>query len=181
MAILEQALHARNNPYDVKFFPDGTLAWPEVLRPWLELRGNAAAEPPSIDIGADVLNIERRPAEPARITICRESPQDAGYREIFVSIDGEQVAMLQYGDTYTAEIKPGPHRLRAHNTLFWKTHQIVLRPGEHAKFTAINRTGTISFGLLFMLGAFPLYLTFERDVEKSQIPSPKPQIPNQTR
>ena len=34
----------------------------------------------------------------------------------------------------------GPaHRLRAHNTLFWKTHHIVLRPGEHAKFTAINR------------------------------------------
>jgi len=181
VAILEQAQHARNNPYDVKFFPNGTLAWPEVLRPWLELRGNAVAEPPSIDIGADVLNIERRPAEPARITICRESPQDAGYREIFVSIDGEQVAILQYGDTYTGEIKPGPHRLRAHNTLFWKTHQIVLRPGEHAKFTAINRTGTISFGLLFMLGAFPLYLTFERDIEKSQIPHPKPQIPNQTR
>ena len=165
MAILEQAQHARNNPCDVKFFPDGTLAWPAVLRPWLELRGNAVAEPPSIDIGADVLNIERRPAEPARITICRESPQDAGDREIFVSIDGEQVAMLQYGDTYTAEIKPGPHRLRAHNTLFWKTRQIVLRPGEHAKFTAINRTGTISFGLLFMLGAFPLYLTFERETE----------------
>jgi len=40
---------------------------------------------------------------------------------------------------------------------------VVLRPGEHTKFTAINRTGTISFGLLFMLGAFPLYLTFERE------------------
>lgn len=165
MAILEQAQHARNNPCDVKFFPDGTLACPEVLRPRLELRGDAIAEPPAIDLGADILNIERRPAEPARITICRQSPQDAGYREIFVSIDGEQVAMLEYGETHTAEIKPGPHRLRAHNTLFWKTHQIVLRPGEHAKFTAINRTGTISFGLLFMLGAFPLYLTFERETE----------------
>jgi hypothetical protein len=168
VAILEQAQPARNNPCDVKFLADGTLAWPEVLRPWLELRGDAVAEPPAIDIGADILNNEWRPAEPARITICRQSPQDVGYREIFVSIDGEQVAMLEYGETYTVEIKPGPHRLRAHNTLFWKTHQIVLRPGEHAKFTAINRTGTISFGLLFMLGAFPLYLTFERDVEKSQ-------------
>jgi len=108
VAILEQAQHARNNPCDVKFFPDGTLAWPEVLRPRWELRGDAVAEPPPIDIGADMLNIERRPAEPARITICRQSPQDAGYREIFVSIDGEQVAMLEYGDTYTAEIKPGP-------------------------------------------------------------------------
>jgi hypothetical protein len=144
------------------------LAWPELLGPPLELRGDAVAEPPAIDIGSDILNLERRPAEPARITICRQSPQDAGYREIFVSIDGEQVAMLQYGDTYTTEIKPGPHRLRAHNTLFWKTRQVVLRPGEHARFTAINRTGSISFGLLFMLGAFPLYLTFEREVEKSQ-------------
>jgi len=165
VGILEQAQHARNNPCDVEFFADGTLAWPEVLRPRSFLRGNAVAEPPGIDIGADILNIERRPAEPARITIGRQSPQDAGYREIFVSIDGEQVAMLEYGDVYTAEIKPGPHRLRAHNTLFWKTRQIVLRPGEHAKFTAINRTGTISFGLLFMLGAFPLYLTFERETE----------------
>ena len=130
MTILEHAQHARNNPCDVKCSPDGTLAWPELPRPRFELRGDAAAEPPAIDIGADILTIERRPAEPARITICRQSPQDAGYR-----------------------------------ALFWKTRQIVLRPGEHAKFTAINRTGTISFGLLFMLGAFPLYLTFERETE----------------
>jgi hypothetical protein len=84
--------------------------------------------------------------------------------------------MLQYGETFTCEVKSGPHKLRAHNTLFWKTHHIVLRPGEHAKFIAINKTGTISFGLLFMLGAFPLYLTFERETEKSQVPNPKPQI-----
>jgi hypothetical protein len=157
-------------------FPDGSIRWPFDF----ELRGGAAAEPPAIDIGADILNIERQPAEPARITVSRQSPRDAGYREIFVSIDGEPVTMLQFGETYTCEIKPGPHRLRAHNTMFWKTRHIVLRPGEHAKFTAINRTGTISFGLLFMLGAFPLYLTFERELEKSQAPNRKLQIPNQT-
>lgn len=155
--------------------PRWTDAAPFDWRPGrLELRGSTTAEPPAIDIGADILNIERTPAEPARITICRQSPQDAGYLEIYVSLDGEQLTMMQFGDVYTCEVKAGPHRLRAHNTLFWKTHQIVLRPGEHAKFTAINRTGTISFGLLFMLGAFPLYLTFER--EKAQIRDPKSQI-----
>jgi hypothetical protein len=152
----------------VKAFPDGSLAWP------LLLRGGATVEPPSIDIGADILEIERRPAEPSRITICRQSPEDAGYREVYVSLDGEQIAMLQYGDTFTCEVKPGPHKLRAHNTLFWKTHQLVLRPGEHAKFVAINRTGTISFGLLFMLGAFPLYLTFEREAEPAPAPGLAP-------
>ncbi len=155
----------------LRMFSDGTLAWPA-----FEFRSGATAEPPAIDIGADVLNIERTPAEPARITICRQSQEDAGFREVFVSIDGESVAIMQFGETCTFEVKPGPHRVRAHNTLFWKTHHIVLRPGEHAKFIAINKTGTISFGLLFMLGAFPLYLTFEREIEKSQIPHPKSQI-----
>jgi hypothetical protein len=70
---------------------------------------------------------------------------------------------MQFDEVCTFEVKPGPHKIRAHNTLFWKTLHIVLRPGEHAKFIAINRTGRISFGLLFMLGAFPLYLTFERE------------------
>lgn len=153
-------------------FPDGTLAWPW-SRPAFELRGGAAAEPPAIDIGHDLLNIERAPAEPARITVCRQSPEDAGYREVFVSIDDESVAVMEYGQTCTFEVKPGPHTVCAHNTLIWKTHQIVLRPGEHAKFIAINTTGRISFGLLFMLGAFPVYLTFEREVEKTPLPTDK--------
>jgi hypothetical protein len=88
-------------------FPDGTLAWP--THPFFELRGGAAAEPPAIDIGADLLDIERAPAEPARITICRESPEDAGFREVFVSIDGESVAMMEYGETCV----PGLPDLRA--------------------------------------------------------------------
>lgn len=150
-------------------FPDGALGWPRLLEPAFELRGGAAAEPPAIDIGADLLDVERAPAEPARITICRESPEDAGFREVFVSIDGESVAIMEYGDTCTFEVKPGPHKVRAHNTLFWKTHDIVLRPGEHAKFIAIIKTGTLSRGLLFMLGAFPVYLTFERESESLQI------------
>lgn len=140
----------------VKVFPDGSIGWP------LLLRGGATVEPPSIDIGADILDIERRPAEPSRITVCRQSPEDAGYREVFVSLDGEQVAMLQYGDTFTFEVKPGPHKLRAHNTLFWKTIDLVLKPGEHARFIAINRAGWGTFGFMTFLGASPLYLTFER-------------------
>ncbi len=99
----------------------------------------------------------------ARITIRRESPDDVGFREIFVSIDGEQVAILRPNETFTVEVKAGPHRLRAHNTLFWKTHDIVLRPGEHARFVAINKAGFGTFGFMTFLGASPLYLTFERD------------------
>jgi hypothetical protein len=99
----------------------------------------------------------------ARITVHRDSPEDAGFREVFVSLDGESIAILQHGQAITTEVKPGPHRLRAHNTLFWKTVDLVLKPGEHARFTAINRAGWGTFSILFFLGAMPVYLTFERD------------------
>jgi hypothetical protein len=99
----------------------------------------------------------------SRITIRRDSPEDAGFREIFVSLDGRQLVMLRAGESFTTEVVPGRHWLRAHNTLFWKTHELVLKPGEHARFTAINRAGWATFGLLFFLGAMPIYLTFERE------------------
>jgi hypothetical protein len=98
----------------------------------------------------------------ARITISRESPDDVGFREIFVSMDGEQIAILKAQETFSLEVPPGPHRLRAHNTLFWKTVDLVLKPGEHAKFVAINKAGWGTFGFMTFLGASPLYLTFER-------------------
>jgi hypothetical protein len=98
----------------------------------------------------------------ARITVSRESPEDVGFREIFVSLDGMQIAILQHGDRTSVEVPSGPHRLRAHNTLFWKTHDIVIHPGEHIRFIAINRAGWGTFGMLFFLGAMPVYLTFER-------------------
>jgi hypothetical protein len=98
----------------------------------------------------------------ARLTIVRQSTEDVGFREIFVSVDGKPVGMLRFGDTLTTELTAGPHQVRAHNTLFWKTHRIVVRPGEHVRFAAVNRAGWGTFGMLFVIGAMPVYLTFER-------------------
>lgn len=110
----------------------------------------------------------------ARITIRRTSPEDAGFREVFVSLDGEQIAILHHGESFSMEVAPGPHRLRAHNTLFWKTYDLVLKPGEHARFTAINRSGWGTFSLLFFLGAMPVYLTFERENGSGSSDRPSP-------
>lgn len=108
----------------------------------------------------------------ARITVSRESPEDVGFREVFLSIDGESVAVLRHGERFTTELPSGPHRLRAHNTLIWRTLDIVLKPGEHAEFLAVNRAGWGTFGMLFFLGAMPVYLTFER--RPTLVPSPPP-------
>ena len=116
--------------------------------------------------GSDLGVTSRRSQYLASITVSRESPTDVGFREIFVSVDGQSLAILQWGESVTHELPAGPHRIRAHNTLFWKTHDLVLQPGEHARFTAINRAGFGTFGFMVFLGASPVYLTFERDTQE---------------
>lgn len=102
-------------------------------------------------------------APSARVTVVRRHPKDVRDRQIVVSIDGEKFGTLLFGDTVTKEVPPGTHRIRAHNTLFWKTLDVDLRSGEHARFIAINRPGIGTYSLLGLLGAGPLYLTFERE------------------
>lgn len=102
-------------------------------------------------------------SRPARITVVRNDPADVKTRQIEVSLDGEHLGTLLFGEALTREVPAGPHRLRAHNTLFWKTHEIALTPGEELRFKAVNRAGTGTFSLLGLLGVGPLYITFERD------------------
>jgi hypothetical protein len=120
--------------------------------------------PPSGLAGSSLHTTERRMNYVACITVTRQSSDDAGVREIYVSVDGEEIAVLKNGQAVTHELPAGPHRLRAHNTLFWKTHDVVLQPGEHARFKAANLAGWALFGFLIALGAAPLKLLFEREV-----------------
>jgi hypothetical protein len=95
--------------------------------------------------------------------VSRRHPKDVKDRQIVVSLDGASFGTLLFGDSVTRDVTPGEHRIRAHNTLFWKTLDVDLRPGEHARFIAINRPGVGTFSLLGLLGTGPLYLTFERE------------------
>ena len=104
----------------------------------------------------------------ARITVARKHPKDVRDRQIVVSLDGQSFATLLFGDSVTREVASGLHRLRAHNTLFWKTIEIDLGPGEHARFVVINRAGAGTLSLLSLLGVGPLYLTFERESPESR-------------
>ena len=122
-------------------------------------------EPTEQDIDDIVHDLER--SWTATITVRRQSQKDVGYREIYVSLDGVSLGILRHGEVITRETTPGLHRLRAHNTLFWKTLEFTLGVDEHARFIAINRAGFGTYSVLafFMgfLGAGPFYLTFERE------------------
>ena len=98
----------------------------------------------------------------ATITITRRASEDVRVRQIYIAVDGKPVAELFFGDTATVQVPAGRHRLRANNTLIWKTLHCDLQPGEHARFEVVNRPGFGTFALLGLLGAGPIYLRFMR-------------------
>ena len=79
-----------------------------------------------------------------------------------LALDGEPLATLLFGERVIREIAPGHHRLRAHNTLVWKTVEFDASPGEQIRFSTVNRAGFGSMALVALLGVGPLYVTLER-------------------
>lgn len=98
----------------------------------------------------------------ARLTVDRIATEDVRTRQIVLSLDSEPLATLLFGERVSREITAGPHRLRAHNTLVWKTVEFDAKPGEHVKFRTVNRAGLASAAMVALLGVGPLYVTLER-------------------
>ena len=100
--------------------------------------------------------------KPAMLTVVRTDPGDVKQRQLIISLDGEHLGQLMFGDTLTHEMLPGPHRVRISNTLFWKTIPFVAKPGGETRFEAVNRAGRLTYPLMVIMGVGPLYLTVRR-------------------
>ncbi len=99
----------------------------------------------------------------AQITIRRNSPEDVKLRQVIVKLDEESVAELLYGQTVTIPVAPGHHKLRVDNTWNWKTIELDLAAGDHAKFLTVSRPGRLTAFLAFTLGAGPMYVSIQKD------------------
>jgi hypothetical protein len=136
---------------------------------------SAPAEPSVADLDGLVHDLER--SWMARLTVRRQAADDIGYREIYLSLDGEPLGVLHNGQTLTREIQPGPHELRAHNTLFRRSLSFAAKPGEHARFMAVNRPGWGTHSTLALvvgfLGAGPIMLTLAQETDAEAAPPPQ--------
>ena len=126
--------------------------------PAATLPSPAVADFPSTGLDGDGFPVLR----PTRLTIHRTSPDDVKDRQIIMSLDGRKLVTLLYGQTHTCEILPGPHTLRANNTLVWKTVAFEAAPGEDVHYTCTNRAPGSLFYLLFLFGVGPMYVTLTR-------------------
>lgn len=99
---------------------------------------------------------------PAKVTVSRTHPDDVRQRQVLARIDDEAQVTLMFGESFTREITPGTHRLRANNTLFFKNLEFTVAPGEHVEFMLVNTGGRFTLGFLATMGVAPLYLRIER-------------------
>jgi hypothetical protein len=100
--------------------------------------------------------------QPSHITVTRRDERDVRDRQVIVSVDGKRMATLLFGQEATQAVTPGHHRLRLHNTLFWRTLDLELKPGDHVRFKVGNRAIGGITSLFALLGAAPLFLSVER-------------------
>jgi hypothetical protein len=103
------------------------------------------------------------PAPNARLVITRNRESDCRYRQIFASLDGNSVGDLLFGERLVREMSAGPHTLKVHNTLFWRTIPFDARPGETVQFATVNYSGRGFWSIALILGVAPLFLKVERE------------------
>jgi hypothetical protein len=99
---------------------------------------------------------------PATLTVNRNSDDDTQQREIVVTLDGEPIAELVFGQSVTKEISAGSHTLVVDNT--WNKQSATFSASENEKvsFLAKNRAGNFSQFLLMIFGAGPIRVSLSR-------------------
>jgi hypothetical protein len=67
------------------------------------------------------------PDEAARITVSRKHADDVGDRQIIISVDGDKIATLLFGQEVTRDLVLGPHRIKATTRSSGKTWSWISR------------------------------------------------------
>jgi hypothetical protein len=112
--------------------------------------------------------LDPAPVPQARLLVTRSSERDVKNRQIFVSLDSQSIGDILFGEKIDRPIPAGPHRMRVHNTLFWKTIDFDAAPGETVHFETVNYAGKGFLHFVLIIGVAPLFLAVER------VPTPGP-------
>ena len=93
----------------------------------------------------------------AAIVVRRNSPHDFQDRQIYLWIDDEPLGKIRYGEAINRAIDPGRHTVKVFNTLFTRTLDVDVAPGEQVTVQCGTGMPTVGW-LLFMF----LHVTYLR-------------------
>jgi hypothetical protein len=89
----------------------------------------------------------------ATLVITRDHPQDIQDRPVYLWIDDKKwEGVLKYGKTFTQQIAPGHHKIKANNTLFSDKVEFDAHAGETVRFRAENGLTPGGMVMVLMLG-----------------------------
>lgn len=131
--------------------------------------------------GASPERREPVPFTDATLTIVRNAPDDVQDRVVTLWFDDERWDVLRYGQTLTRNITPGPHRLKAHNTLLGTTFAFDIKPGEHVRLRCANAVAPGGTLLMLLIGWAMLRVRIERDDTPGTDRAPATAMPDHNR
>jgi len=99
----------------------------------------------------------------AQLTISRHFPDDFQDRQIYLFVDEQPWGKVRYGHAVTQDVRPGRHRVRAFNTLFSRTLELDVRPGEHVRLCCGNGFPRAGWLLMLVLHVTYLLVRLERE------------------
>ena len=102
-------------------------------------------------------------SESAKLVIVRDHPQDVQDRPVYLWIDGEKwEGVLKYGRTFERDLPAGPHKVKAHNTLFGDTVEFDAQPGETIRYRCENGLSPGGMVMVLMMGVAYLKVRLKR-------------------
>ncbi len=105
-----------------------------------------------------------RVQEPSTVTISRNANDDFQDRQIYLWLDGEPLGKIRYGERLTREVPPGPHKVKAFNTLFSHTLAFDVAAGEHVRLRCRNGIPAAGWLMLIFLHVTALRVRVEREI-----------------
>ena len=101
--------------------------------------------------------------QPAQLVITRNHPEDIQDRPVYLWIDGEKWdGVLRYGKTFTRDLPPGHHKIKANNTLFSHTVEFDGTPGETVRYRCENGLTGGGMVMVLMMGVAYLRVRLKR-------------------
>lgn len=95
--------------------------------------------------------------------IVRNHPRDIQDRPVYLWVDGEQWdGVLRYGKTFSRELAPGRHTVKARNTLFGHTVEFDAAAGETVRFRCENGLTGGGMVMVLMMGVAYLRVRLKR-------------------
>ena len=98
----------------------------------------------------------------ASLVVNRNSQDDTQLRQIYIELDGAQIAEMMFGDSLTESIAPGRHTLLANNTWNSRSLEFEIAENQEIHFAVKSTAGRFSWFLLMIFGGGPMYVSLER-------------------